>query len=96
MQGAEAVERAASRMGDAADRMQRAAGEIGAAVDRLERLVERLEMLKASGEEPEGSKPEPSQRGTVAWPCEDCGQTSKGNTEEEGWYRCNACGYPGK
>jgi hypothetical protein len=33
-------------------------------------------------------------RGTASYPCEECGQTDKGATLLDGWYRCNVCGYP--
>lgn len=35
-------------------------------------------------------------RGTLEHPCEECGQTDKGHYVENGFQRCNACGYPGK
>ena len=34
-------------------------------------------------------------RGTPEHPCEDCGQTDQGMTLDDGWYRCNACGFQG-
>ena len=34
------------------------------------------------------------QRG-VDFPCEDCGAL-EGSVLDNGWYRCNKCGYPGK
>lgn len=33
-------------------------------------------------------------RGTPAHPCEYCGQTEAGSTEDRGWFRCNRCGEP--
>ena len=47
--------------------------------------------------EPEAApKLGPKHRGTPERPCEYCGQTTKGNTLHESWYRCNGCGEPSK
>ena len=35
-------------------------------------------------------------RGTEAHPCEDCGQTTYASSSDDGFFRCNQCGYPGK
>lgn len=43
-----------------------------------------------------GLRPITSLRGTTEHPCEGCQQTTRGNTLRNGWYRCNACGYPGQ
>jgi hypothetical protein len=37
-----------------------------------------------------------SVRGTASHPCEGCGNTTKGSTLDNGWHRCNSCGYPSK
>lgn len=37
----------------------------------------------------------PPQRRGVDFPCEKCGKL-EGSKLNDGWYRCSACGYPGK
>jgi hypothetical protein len=42
-----------------------------------------------------GPPPPKVKRRGVDFPCENCGK-SDGSSLSEGWYRCTACGYPGK
>lgn len=59
-------------------------------------IVERLPDPTPTSEADEVPPPKPSQRGTRANPCSYCGNTSTGNTLNDGWYRCNTCGGPSK
>jgi hypothetical protein len=62
---------------------------------RASEVMDRVRFLAARS--PRRARfPGPRARGTAAHPCEDCGQTTRGNTRLNGWYRCNSCGYPGK
>ena len=69
------------------------------AASELERFQTRVrelegELAKAGGVPVRAAWP--SRRGSPGFPCESCGGESEGNTLVDGWFRCNACGYPGK
>lgn len=73
--------------------------EVMIVASQIHSLAEEAREMMSLTEEPDELpelKRDPAQRGTPAFPCEDCGQTEHGNCLDDGWYRCARCGYPSK
>jgi hypothetical protein len=63
----------------------------------MAKLQDKLAGYYLTDEEPQPLPPPPPHlRGTPDKPCEECEQTTHGATLQDGWYRCDRCGYPSK